>query len=169
MAEGPVKQSVEDKAKALSNLPLFMKELPQGEIDEASAFQLDALKSLLYEGDAEGESSDCTCTSCAPHPCRVLCLRLLITLASVGLITSCCRETERAQNFKAQANDNFRAKKFKEALQFYTQGLGDLSPELHEETKRTLWCNRAACHLELGSLFVFSSLARSTLFKVLKT
>jgi len=88
-----------------------MKELPEGEIDEASAFQLDALKSLLYEGDAE----------------------------------------ERAQNFKSQANDNFREKKFKEALQFYTQGLGDLSPELHEETKRTLWCNRAACHLELGN------------------
>lgn len=57
---------------------------------------------------------------------------------------------EQAQNFKEQGNDNFKSKKYKEAVTFYTQGLGKLAPELLEETKRTLWCNRAAAHLELG-------------------
>ena len=59
--------------------------------------------------------------------------------------------TERGQNFKTQGNDNFKLRKYKEAIAFYTQGLGDLDSELKEETKRTLWCNRAACHLALGS------------------
>ena len=48
-------------------------------------------------------------------------------------------------------------KKYKEAVNFYTQGLGDLDPVMLEETKRTLWCNRAACHLELGELDRFDT------------
>ncbi|CAD6581400.1 MAG: hypothetical protein CYPHOPRED_001564 [Cyphobasidiales sp. Tagirdzhanova-0007] len=108
---GPRQQSLDEKARLLGNLPLFMRELPKGELDEDAALQMQALQSLLYDGDAE----------------------------------------ERARNFKSQGNDNFRAKRYKEAVAFYTQGLGDLAPELQEETKRTLWCNRAACNLELGN------------------
>lgn len=48
--------------------------------------------------------------------------------------------------------------KFKEAVGFYTQGLGDLDPIMRTETKRTLWCNRAAAHLELGELRLALSL-----------
>lgn len=67
---------------------------------------------------------------------------------------------ERAQNFKSQGNDNFKQRRFKEALAFYTQGLGDLEPELQQETRRTLWCNRAACNFELGGERLCSNLLR---------
>ena len=54
---GPGQQSAEEAKKALSEVPLFMRELPEsGEMDEQSSATLDALKSLLYEGDAEGSS-----------------------------------------------------------------------------------------------------------------
>lgn len=61
------------------------------------------------------------------------------------------RSSERAQNFKTQANENFKARKYKEALAFYTQGIGESSDDIKVETHRTLLCNRAACHLELGT------------------
>ena len=54
---GPGQQSFEDAKKALSEVPLFMRELPEsGEMDEEASATLEALKSLLYEGDAEGLS-----------------------------------------------------------------------------------------------------------------
>ena len=59
MAAGPQPQQVDvdDVARRLSQLPLFMRELPDGPVEDAgAAMQLDALKSLMYgEGDAEGE------------------------------------------------------------------------------------------------------------------
>lgn len=52
---GPQPRSLEDTAKAIDNSPLFMKKLPPaGEMDDYLATQMDALQSLLYEGDAEG-------------------------------------------------------------------------------------------------------------------
>lgn len=52
---GPQQKSLEDAARAIDNTPLFMKQLPAaGEMDEYLATQMDALQSLLYEGDAEG-------------------------------------------------------------------------------------------------------------------
>ena len=57
---GPHQASLDEKARLLGNLPLFMRELPKGELDEDAALQMEALQSLLYEGDAEG-SSDFTC------------------------------------------------------------------------------------------------------------
>lgn len=52
---GPQPKSLEDTAKAIDNSPLFMKKLPPaGEMDGYLATQMDALQSLLYEGDAEG-------------------------------------------------------------------------------------------------------------------
>jgi hypothetical protein len=47
--------SVDEIAKSLSSIPLFMRELPEdGEMEENSAATVEALKSLLYDGDAEG-------------------------------------------------------------------------------------------------------------------
>ncbi|OAX39042.1 40S ribosomal protein S7 [Rhizopogon vinicolor AM-OR11-026] len=54
---------------------------------------------------------------------------------------------EIAQNFKEQGNDYFKGKRYREALDFYTQGIDakPSDPSLHE----VLLCNRAACNLEL--------------------
>ena len=54
---GPRQQSLDEKARLLGNLPLFMRELPKGELDEDAALQMQALQSLLYDGDAEGPST----------------------------------------------------------------------------------------------------------------
>ncbi|CBQ73501.1 related to CNS1-cyclophilin seven suppressor [Sporisorium reilianum SRZ2] len=54
---------------------------------------------------------------------------------------------EVAQNFKQQANDYFKAKRFREALGFYTQAI-DASPQ-DKALLETLYANRAACNLEL--------------------
>lgn len=52
---GPQPKSLEEAARAIDNSPLFMKQLPAaGEMDDYLAMQMDALQSLLYEGDAEG-------------------------------------------------------------------------------------------------------------------
>ncbi len=54
---------------------------------------------------------------------------------------------EVAANFKQQANDYFRARRFREALGFYSQAI-DAHP--HDQALlETLHANRAACHLEL--------------------
>jgi hypothetical protein len=54
-AYGPGQQPLSDVARKLGNLPLFMRALPEGEVDEDSALQMEALQSLLYDGDAEGQ------------------------------------------------------------------------------------------------------------------
>lgn len=62
---GPQPKSFEDVAKAIDNSPLFMKSLPPaGEMDEYLATQMDALSSLLYEGDAEGVQKSFQCLHC---------------------------------------------------------------------------------------------------------
>ncbi|KAF8897182.1 40S ribosomal protein S7 [Infundibulicybe gibba] len=54
---------------------------------------------------------------------------------------------EIAQNFKEQGNDYFKGKRYREALGFYTQGL-DAKPT-EKSILEALFCNRAACNLEL--------------------
>jgi hypothetical protein len=55
---------------------------------------------------------------------------------------------EIAQNFKEQGNDYFKGKRYREALNFYTQGV-DAKP-VDVLIQETLLCNRAACNLELS-------------------
>ncbi|OSD04320.1 40S ribosomal protein S7 [Trametes coccinea BRFM310] len=54
---------------------------------------------------------------------------------------------EVAQNFKEQGNDYYKGKRYKEARDFYTQGI-DAKPE-DKSILEALLCNRAACNLEL--------------------
>ncbi|KAI0352883.1 40S ribosomal protein S7 [Trametes cingulata] len=54
---------------------------------------------------------------------------------------------EIAQNFKEQGNDYFKGKRYREALGFYTQGI-DAKPT-DKTLLEALFCNRAACNLEL--------------------
>ncbi|CDU26178.1 related to CNS1-cyclophilin seven suppressor [Sporisorium scitamineum] len=54
---------------------------------------------------------------------------------------------EVATNFKTQANDYFKSKRYREALGFYTQAI-DAAPE-DKALLETLYANRAACNLEL--------------------
>jgi len=54
---------------------------------------------------------------------------------------------EVAQNFKEQGNDYFKGQRHREAIGFYTQGL-DAKPT-DAALQEALYCNRAACNLEL--------------------
>lgn len=54
---------------------------------------------------------------------------------------------EVASNFKQHGNDYFKAKRYREAVGFYTQAL-DAEPK-EEELLLSLYLNRAACHLQL--------------------
>ncbi|KAH0839637.1 40S ribosomal protein S7 [Lanmaoa asiatica] len=54
---------------------------------------------------------------------------------------------EIAQNFKEQGNDYFKGKRYREAIGFYTQAL-DAKPTDYT-LQEALYCNRAACNLEL--------------------
>lgn len=59
--EGPAGPDLQDaavKARQLEQIPLFMRSLPQNaaSLNEDASLQLEALQSLLYEGDAEGEA-----------------------------------------------------------------------------------------------------------------
>jgi hypothetical protein len=59
-----------------------------------------------------------------------------------------CSLEENAQNFKEQGNDYFKGKRYREALNFYTQGV-DAKPT-DGVIQGALLCNRAACNLELS-------------------
>ena len=54
---------------------------------------------------------------------------------------------EIAQNFKEQGNEYFKGKRYREALGFYTQGIGTKPEDM--QLKEALLLNRAACNLEL--------------------
>ena len=58
---------------------------------------------------------------------------------------------EIAENFKSQGNDYFKGKRYREAMNFYNQGIEakPVDPKLLE----ALLCNRAACNLELRTSF----------------
>lgn len=61
---------------------------------------------------------------------------------------------EAADNFKNQGNEYFRARRYKEALGFYRQGL-EAKPE-DAQLKETLLLNAAACDLELSRYAVLT-------------
>jgi hypothetical protein len=52
---------------------------------------------------------------------------------------------------KEQANELFAAKKYRDAIGFYTRAIDEVGKELGVEDRRVLWCNRAAANLELGT------------------
>lgn len=72
-----------------------------------------------------------------------VCFRLL--LPAMDSPTS---SLEISQNFKEQGNDYFKGKRYREAIGFYTQGL-DAKPT-DSMLQEALYCNRAACNLELS-------------------
>jgi hypothetical protein len=53
-----------------------------------------------------------------------------------------------AKNFKAQGNDYFKGKRYREALGFYSQGVDAKPTEV--SLQEALLINRAACNLELS-------------------
>lgn len=59
---------------------------------------------------------------------------------------------EIAADLKAQGNTLFAARKFRDAIGFYTRALDEVGNELPVEERRVLWSNRAAGNLELGEL-----------------
>jgi len=54
-----------------------------------------------------------------------------------------------ATNFKEQGNEAFHERRFRDALEFYSKGLGAKAG--NEDIERTLYLNRAAANLELGT------------------
>lgn len=63
---------------------------------------------------------------------------------------------EIAQNFKEQGNEYFKGKRYREALGFYTQGVGAKPDDV--QLKEALLLNRAACNLELRASLRLSHL-----------
>lgn len=61
----------------------------------------------------------------------------------------CNTSEELAKQYKLDGNENFKQKKFHDALASYTKGLSYLDKELDEtaELKSILYSNRAACHV----------------------
>jgi hypothetical protein len=55
---------------------------------------------------------------------------------------------EIAFNFKEQGNEAFREKRYRDALEYYSKGVGANSGDMTLES--TLYLNRAATNLELG-------------------
>lgn len=84
---------------------------------------------------------DLPTSSSSDEPTSDLALEALQSLAFDGA------PDEIAANFKSQANDYFKSKRYREALGFYTQAI-DAHPE-DKALLETLYANRAACNLEL--------------------
>lgn len=74
----------------------------------------------------------------------------LLELLHLGADFFVRRTTEIAAGFKEQANSLFAARKFRDAIGFYTRAIDEVGKDLEVEERRVLWCNRAAANLELG-------------------
>lgn len=63
----------------------------------------------------------------------------------------CNSPKELAEQYKLDGNENYKAKKFLDAIANYTKGISYLNKELDEtaELKSTLYSNRAACYVML--------------------
>ncbi|KAG9317184.1 40S ribosomal protein S7 [Chiua virens] len=119
----PLEVDLDESLASLESLPLFMKSLPS-DSEGTDDVALQALQSLAYDGSPDGAST-------------------------LSLIMSLTSSQENAQNFKEQGNDYFKGKRYREAIGFYTQGVDakPTDPALLE----ALYCNRAACNLELNN------------------
>lgn len=64
----------------------------------------------------------------------------------------CNTKEELAKQYKLDGNENFKSKKFHDAIASYTKGLSYLEQELDvtAELKSVLFSNRAACYVMLG-------------------
>lgn len=104
-------KTADDLMTELNRLPFFMTELDETDGEGGDNVGVEALKSLVYEGE----------------PIEV------------------------ATNFKNQGNDCYKTKQYKNAIQYYTQGLGVERGEEGSKDELTiaLYLNRAACQLEL--------------------
>lgn len=151
--EPPPPSNVDELLDEMSQMPLFMSELPSNADDPSTSNAgLDALRNIAYEG----------------------------TRAEV------------AENFKSQGNECVRAKKWKDAQEFYTKGLavlrkevegkkGDMEDQLLEQDpaagervvdleeeerkekslEETLCVNRALCNLELSRFITSNHASKS--------
>lgn len=100
-------KTADEVMKEINRLPFFMTEFDDTDGDGGENANLEALKSLAYEGEPD----------------------------------------EIATNFKNQGNECYKAKKYKDAIQYYTQGL-DIEHGI-DSLNAALYSNRAACNLEL--------------------
>lgn len=121
----PSEELLAEKLAALDTVPLFMKSLPD---DDAQDTTISALQSLAHDGTPDGWSC------------------ILVRGFSSEL------PVEIAQNFKELGNEYFAGKRWREAVDFYTQGV-DAKPT-DARLQEALLCNRAACNLELSALFL---------------
>lgn len=100
-------KSTAEVMQELNRLPFFMTSLDETDGEGGENAELEALKSLAYDGEPD----------------------------------------EVATNFKNQGNDCFKAKQYKNAVEYYSKGLEvDCGVE---EIDKALLLNRAACNLEL--------------------
>ena len=118
--------SVEETLASFESIPLFMKSLPEDAFNDTA---ISALQSLVHEGTPDGTQQSCS---------NVIMMLIL--------------DVEIAQNFKDQGNNYFKGKRYREALGFYAQAIDSkpTDPVLLE----ALFCNSAACNLELSKYFV---------------
>lgn len=118
------------------SVPLFMRSLPDLEnADDTENTTLSALQALLYDAPPSG-----------------MLHRLLPVNGKKNLMPK-CQFAEVAAGFKAQANELFAARKYRDALGFYSRALDECGKDLPIDEKRILWSNRSAANLELGKLF----------------
>jgi len=121
----PIKIDVQSKINELDSVPLFMKSLPDDPSNQGEA--LDALQALVYDGTPDGEQS----TGTFPPPSDIR-----------------SAKPEVAANFKTQGNEYIKAKRYREAMGFYSQAL-DAKPT-DPTLVVSLLLNRAVCNLELS-------------------
>lgn len=100
-------KTTDEVIQEINRLPFFMTELDETDGDGGENANLEALKSLAYDGEPD----------------------------------------EIATNFKNQGNECYKAKKYKDAIKFYTQGL-EIEHGV-DSLNAALYSNRAACNLEL--------------------
>lgn len=74
-----------------------------------------------------------------------------VRLEGAILTFSFYSSAEIAEGFRQQGNDLFKARKFRDAIGFYTRALDEVGKDLDIEERRTLWGNRAAANLELST------------------